>query len=112
MGTVFDVVRTSLQGLPSLQPLLTGLKGLAGAALTLAVLYALVSKFSYGHRWFSQKTGPLVPTDAYVVQLNELGQLWRPEEATEAINQITATVRTTNTIVVVFIHGWHHNAHA
>jgi hypothetical protein len=46
----------------------------------------------------------------YVIQLDDVGQFWDREYAEKALRDVSSSSRKTNTIVVVFIHGWHNNA--
>ncbi|NIM40234.1 MAG: hypothetical protein GTN84_03280 [Hydrogenophaga sp.] len=62
----------------------------------------------YGHRQF--QTGPPVD-DWFDVEVDDFGQLWHSEQQSAALDRIKASIAETNTIVVAFAHGWHHNAH-
>jgi hypothetical protein len=48
--------------------------------------------------------------DLHVVQSDDYGSFWDTNVAQSALNHIDALSKKTNTLVVVFIHGWHHNA--
>jgi hypothetical protein len=50
--------------------------------------------------------------DLHVVQVDDFGSFWEADKAREAIAAVEAQSLslTSNTFVVVFIHGWHHNA--
>ena len=48
----------------------------------------------------------------YVLQLDDVGKFWDMRDAERALLEIQTSAKTTNTIVVTFIHGWHHNASA
>jgi hypothetical protein len=77
------------------------------------ILVALIglAKCGYGHKKFSQTDGALNEANTFVVQFDDLGQFWDRAMATRALAAIDASARQTNTIVVVYVHGWHHNAH-
>ena len=76
----------------------------------IAVVWIAVAKMSCGHGPYPQAAGPLDKPDTYVVQVNDLGQFWDPAAAAKALQAITASVQETNCVVVVYVHGWHHNA--
>jgi hypothetical protein len=46
----------------------------------------------------------------FVLQADDVGKFWNPKMAQDALDEIERHASTTNTIVVVFVHGWHHNA--
>jgi hypothetical protein len=48
--------------------------------------------------------------ELHIVQVDDFGTLWDRKPAIDAINAVKESSRSTNTLVVVFIHGWHHNA--
>ena len=74
--------------------------------------WVALAKVSCGHGPYPQSESPLNTSDTYVVQVNDLGQFWDPDAAAETLAAITASVRETNTVVLVYVHGWHHNASA
>jgi hypothetical protein len=48
----------------------------------------------------------------FVIQADDVGKFWNPEDADAALAEIAKSARSTNTLVVVFVHGWHHNANS
>ena len=50
--------------------------------------------------------------DLRIIQADDFGTLWDVAVANKALNDIKASAHQTNTLVVLFIHGWHHNADA
>jgi hypothetical protein len=65
---------------------------------------------SFYHRPYP---APPVATPAYelrVIQADDVGSLWSVPDANEVLAHIADTVQEHNAFIVVFIHGWHHNA--
>ncbi len=63
----------------------------------------------YNHEY---KVSPL-GTDRYelhVVQADDQGSFWNTGVAQQALTRVQQLSATQNTLVVLFIHGWHHNA--
>jgi pimeloyl-ACP methyl ester carboxylesterase len=44
------------------------------------------------------------------VQVDDFGSLWDKRDADNILTEVQVGSESTNTIVVVFVHGWHHNA--
>jgi len=72
----------------------------------------LLNACSFGHRNFDTATGPFREPDGFVLQIDDSGWFWDPQVAGRALDTITKESGRTNTIVVLFVHGWHHNAAA
>ena len=78
--------------------------------LLAAVCVALLASCSLYNRSFSQADGRFDPKMDFVVQVDDYGSFWDPEVARSLLRAIAENVQKTNIVVVVFIHGWHHNA--
>ena len=78
----------------------------------LAGVLLFLNACSYGHRNFAGPTSGNYPKSIdYVLQFDDFGSLWGdPEMAEKTLQAIKKESERTNTIVVLFIHGWHHNA--
>jgi hypothetical protein len=78
----------------------------------LAGVLLFLTSCSYGHRNFPGQTSGKHPKSInYVLQFDDFGSLWGDlEMAEETLQAIKKESERTNTIVVLFIHGWHHNA--
>jgi pimeloyl-ACP methyl ester carboxylesterase len=48
--------------------------------------------------------------DLYFVEADDEGWFWDPAQADQAFEGIVQSVATRDTIVVTFVHGWHHSA--
>jgi hypothetical protein len=82
--------------------------GLAG--LPLLALVCCLTACGFGHKQFDIAQGPLKGEWTYVLQLDDFGWLWDRAIAEKALEEIERESRRTNTVVTLFIHGWHHNA--
>jgi len=54
--------------------------------------------------------GQPLPYGLEILQLDDYGSLWRPQEADRVLQVVAAAAQAQNTYVVTFIHGWHNNA--
>jgi len=70
----------------------------------------LLGACGYAHKNFDQAGGPLVHPYDFVIQVDDYGSFWNPEIPAQALEAIAHSARTTNTIVIVAVHGWHHSA--
>ena len=70
----------------------------------------VLSACSYGHKSFDQAGGPFQEPLDFVLQVDDDGKFWDPTVANRALEEIATQSQATNTVVVLFIHGWHHNA--
>ena len=80
-----------------------------GFLLAFAAACTLFSCSLY-NRDFPQAGGPFDPKMDYVVQVDDYGAFWDPEVPNRLLRVIAENVQKTNVVVVVFVHGWHHNA--
>lgn len=62
------------------------------------------------HKNFTQENGPFDAERDFVIQIDDYGSFWDSEIPDRALKKISEESQRTNTIVVLFIHGWHHNA--
>lgn len=76
------------------------------------VTASLLAGCGFGHENFRQDKGSFKEPDDFVIQINDMGLFWQPEIPRRALEVIARESAKTNTIVVLFIHGWHHNAAA
>jgi hypothetical protein len=65
---------------------------------------------SFGNQNYDQTGGKFSEPDDFVIQVDDQGAFWQPDIAKRALETIVRESEKTNTIVVLFIHGWHHNA--
>ena len=84
------------------------LRRLAIAALCATTL----GSCNHYNRSYPQADGPFDSRMDYVVQVDDYGAFWEPEVPERLLRTIAENVQKTNVAVVVFIHGWHHNAEA
>lgn len=68
----------------------------------------LLSACSYSHKQFpvsANHTG-----DDFVIQVDDYGQFWDSSVPTRTLDRINELSQTSNVIVLLFVHGWHHDA--
>lgn len=74
---------------------------------------ALVMSFGcdYGHKQYRQAgSAPIPGTTPLVIEVDDYGRFWNPQAADTTLEAIAGASHDKNTVVMVFIHGWHHNA--
>jgi hypothetical protein len=78
-----------------------------GAAVAL-----LTACSNYRHRqWQPQApSSDSSPVTLRFIEFDDEGWLWQPNIAEETVELIKQSAATKNTVVVTFIHGWHHSA--
>lgn len=78
--------------------------------LTICILTLLLS-CDYGHKPYRQASEEQVPgTTPLVVEVDDYGRFWNSASAQATLKAIEAASLDKNTVVMLFIHGWHHNA--
>jgi hypothetical protein len=87
-------------------------KIVSGAVL--ALLVAIATSFLSGCAMYNSPQ-PTVedsdgPFDFHVIQADDQGSLWSTPQAQRVLDRVQTLSQQQNTLVVVFIHGWHHNA--
>ncbi|HET9597907.1 MAG TPA: hypothetical protein VFP65_20135 [Anaeromyxobacteraceae bacterium] len=80
------------------------------ARIAWPALLAVQVACGYAHKNFNQAGAALASPGDFVIQVDDYGSFWDPEVPARALEAIARSARTTNTIVVVAVHGWHHNA--
>jgi hypothetical protein len=84
---------------------------MGGGARPIALsLLKLLGACGYAHKNVDQAGGSLVHQYDFVIQVDDYGSFWNPEIPAHALEAIAHSARTTNTIVIVAVHGWHHSA--
>ena len=83
-----------------------------GGFLAVALLALLLGGCSLYNHAFVTDAPQHAGYELRVVQLDDFGTFWEPERAREAIGTVEALSQSMefSTFVVVFIHGWHHDA--
>lgn len=83
------------------------------SSLTVLVVVALffLASCGYGHKSYQPdqavKLDPCVPL---VLEVDDYGRFWDRKAGDTILETLRTASQDTNTVVVVFIHGWHHNA--
>ncbi|MCE3225322.1 MAG: hypothetical protein K0S58_3502 [Nitrospira sp.] len=74
------------------------------------VIVMLLAGCDYGHKQFRPSSEAASLPGPLVVEVDDYGRFWDREAADAALKTIADASEDQNTIVSVFIHGWHHNA--
>ena len=80
----------------------------AFSAIAAAVL--MLASCSFYHHEFKIVPPTGHPYELYVVQSDDFGTLWSVPTAQRVLGRVAELSDRQNVTVVVFIHGWHHNA--
>ncbi len=92
------------------------MKGISAATMIrvlLSVSLILTGCSSYRHHPYRSAEKTTVEREEYTlhfIEADDEGWFWDPSQATRAIELVRDKVEERNTIVLVFIHGWHHSA--
>jgi hypothetical protein len=79
------------------------------SALVVSMLASCANFRHQAHRVGEQLTDP--PEYALrFIEVDDEGWFWDPRQATAAVDLIEQRLRTRDTLVVTFVHGWHHCA--
>ncbi|MDX9973087.1 MAG: hypothetical protein RBU21_08865 [FCB group bacterium] len=79
-------------------------------ALILAVLGLLFLGCSFRNKHFNPPIDHDAPYTLLVPQVDDYGRFWKADEAQKALDVVSEESRDTNVFVLLFAHGWHHNA--
>ncbi|MBC3377123.1 hypothetical protein HU762_24585 [Pseudomonas sp. SWRI92] len=84
---------------------------MAGLATLLGVAAVVVAGCNYGHRPFQQAPlQPLHDLSNVDVEIDDSGNFWDRTKAESILNAIDDSAANANVVVLLFVHGWHHNA--
>jgi hypothetical protein len=78
-----------------------------------AAVLGLLGGCAFRHQLWQKADPPPAEQSKFMlrfVEFDDEGWLWQPQRATETIATIEDTVKRKNTVVVTFVHGWHHSA--
>lgn len=79
--------------------------------LLLVITLSLLPGCDYGHKQYRQGRDILPPgTTPVVIEIDDYGRFWNPRAADATLDAIAKASSNKNTVVMTFIHGWHHNA--
>jgi hypothetical protein len=81
--------------------------------IRLCAAFAILTTVScdYGHKQYRPSSDvSSSPSAPLVLEVDDYGRFWDRKAAEAALHTIADDSLNTNTILVVFIHGWHHNA--
>lgn len=79
--------------------------------LFVAFIMCLLVGCDYGHKQYRQgRDIPPPGTTPLVIEIDDYGRFWNPKTADATLDAIAEASSNKNTVVMTFIHGWHHNA--
>ena len=81
-----------------------------GIACVLLLILASLSGCAFYNKEFKVKQTDTDQYELKVVQVDDFGSFWDSDGANQTLKYIEEESKKTNVSVVVFIHGWHHNA--
>jgi hypothetical protein len=84
--------------------------GVAVLVVVVAAGLLLLASCSLYHHEFKTTTPANKPYELFVIQSDDFGSLWSVPTAQQILGHIKTLSDQENVTVVVFIHGWHHNA--
>lgn len=91
----------------------TGISFSSGARrFALLAVFASLSGCSFYNKPYPTPNVHEQGYDLRVVQVDDFGSLWDPKEAGNTLRALQEVPQNENLLVVIFIHGWHHNASA
>ncbi|TKB71579.1 MAG: hypothetical protein E8D46_15655 [Nitrospira sp.] len=79
-----------------------------GALGLLLVLW--LTGCAYNHKQFPAIVPSSTAPDDFVIQIDDHGQFWDNSVPNRALERISELSQTSNVIVLLFVHGWHHDA--
>ena len=81
------------------------------AALALCSGFLVACGFEHVPHRLGEQSGVHSPEyDLRFVEADDEGWFWDPSQAVAALSLIEESVRTNDTIVVLYVHGWHHSS--
>lgn len=86
---------------------------LAAIAIVLVAVLSAVSCSGYRHRQWRTADEPRTDNGEYAlrfIEADDEGWFWDRRQADEAMQLISETASDHDTIVLTFVHGWHHSA--
>lgn len=78
----------------------------------LMVIVLLTSCAGFRHQAFRVGEPPTDPPEYALrfIEVDDEGWFWDPRQATDAVELIEQRLRHRDTLVITFVHGWHHCA--
>lgn len=65
---------------------------------------------TYGHKAYRPNLPYSNTHELAVVEFNDQGEPWDPDQVRNAVRLVSEKSNQENTIVLIYVHGWHHNA--
>ncbi len=81
----------------------------AAVAIALGIVFLFIFVAPYNH-YFKVPSSHTAAYQLFVVQADDFGSLWSVADAQKVLERVSADLAFDNVYVLLFIHGWHHNA--
>lgn len=78
-------------------------------AIALGVFFSLIFAAPYNH-YFKVPSSHTAAYQLFIIQADDFGSLWSVADAQEVLERVSSDLAFDNVYVLLFIHGWHHNA--
>lgn len=78
--------------------------------LFIVAVALLAGCVSYGHKAFAPKFEANPGYGLHAVEVDDYGVFWNPTAAQTTLDAVEQQAAQGNVIVLLFVHGWHHNA--
>jgi hypothetical protein len=80
--------------------------------LVVIIVFAIFASYSLYDKSFPVRSSPSQLFDLRIIQIDDFGSFWDSREAANVLAEVEAQslLPSSSTFVVVFVHGWHHNA--
>src|SRR5579863_158776 len=78
-------------------------------ALALGVFLLVIFAAPY-NEYFKVPGSHTAAYQLFVIQADDFGSFWSVADAQEVLDRVSSDLRVDNLYVLLFIHGWHHNA--
>ncbi len=91
-------------------PLPSLISGICFTLVAVLVVLVVLATFPYGYKPFPTQPLSNVSFGLHILQIDDYGTFWDPTGAETVLDEITSKTKGGNTVVLLYIHGWHHNA--
>lgn len=86
------------------------MNNLAGMGALALLIVLWLTGCAYNHKQFATTGSSLAGPDDFVIQIDDYGQFWDKSVPNRALERISELSENSNVIVMLFVHGWNHNA--
>ncbi|WP_248741881.1 MULTISPECIES: hypothetical protein [unclassified Pseudomonas] len=87
-----------------------GKRGRVALTVLLGIAAVVLTGCNYGHRSFQQSPLSMHDLSNVDVEIDDFGNFWDRTKAENILTAIDENAKKSNVVVLLFVHGWHHNA--